>query len=89
MCIDLLLKLNTIEELLNGINKDNANLNAIKNQLNTDQEECCKLYHKIKISANLLDEVVKEKKKIQVENETLVIYIVYILIIKSYKFIFV
>lgn len=75
MYIDFIQKLNTMDELINGMTEDSADLSTIKNQLKDQQDECSKLSYKLKTSANSLDKVVKEKKKMKVEKETIVIFI--------------
>lgn len=55
--------------------EDCADLSTIKNQLKAQQDECSKLSYKRKTSANLLDNVIEEKKKMKVEKETMVIFI--------------
>lgn len=54
------------------MNERKADENNIKNTLETIQDECSKLSYKLKTSARLLDEVQKEKKKLEIEKETLV-----------------
>lgn len=68
-----MMKLKTIDELTRTMNESITDKNIIKNTLEEIQDECSKLSYKLKTSARLLDEVQKEKKKLEIEKETLVI----------------
>lgn len=68
-----MLNLKTIDELTRTMNESVTDKNTLKKTLEGIQEECSKLSYKLKTSARLLDEVQKEKKKLEIEKETLVI----------------